>query len=223
MQGNISIVIPAYNEAGSIRETIQALREFPEIKEIIVVDDGSRDHTAQYARQEGATVWQHSRNLGKGAALNTGSALSTGDVIVFLDGDLGSSAREACKLWQPVLAGEADCVIARFPKAKRKGGFGLVKRLAQWGVTRIGGTPVQAVLSGQRAMTRKALEAIFPWPDGFGAEMGATIRLLKQGYRLKEVEVAMEHRETGRDWAGFCHRGRQFGHIMKTLAKEALR
>lgn len=223
MKGHISIIIPAYNESHTIRDTINALHRFPEIKEIIVIDDGSTDNTSDCAGEAGAFIWKHNRNLGKGAALNTGSALATGNVIVFLDGDLGSSAGEAYKLWKPVVAGEADCVIAHFPKASKKGGFGLVKRLAQWGVYHFGGTIISAALSGQRALSRPALEAIFPLSDGYGAEVGATIQLLKKGYRIKEVEVMMTHRETGRDWAGFRHRGKQFGHIVKTLAKEALK
>lgn len=223
MSGNVSIIIPAFNESGTIENTIKALQRFQEVKEIIVVDDGSTDNTFECAGKVGAFVWKHRRNLGKGAALNTGSALATGDVIVFLDGDLGSSAGEAYKLWKPVVAGEADCTIAHFPKANKKGGFGLVKRLAQWGVYYFGGTIISATLSGQRALSRPALEAIFPLPDGYGAEVGATIQLLKKGYRIQEIEVDMTHRETGRDWAGFRHRGRQFGHIIKTLAKEALR
>ncbi|HHY60705.1 MAG TPA: glycosyltransferase family 2 protein [Clostridia bacterium] len=223
MTGNISVVIPAYNESNIIRETIKALQTFAEIREVIVVDDGSTDGTAGQAGEMGVLVWRHRRNLGKGAALNTGAALASGDIIVFLDADLGSSAREAYKLWEPVLAGEADCIIARFPRARQAGGFGLVKKLAQWGVTYLGGAAVPAVLSGQRALTRAALEAIFPLPGGYGAEVGATIRLLRRGYRIKEVEVSMKHRETGRNWAGFYHRGRQFGHILKALAREAWR
>lgn len=223
MSADISIVIPAYNEGERIVDTVTALNPYQEIKEIIVIDDGSTDDTGLLAAQAGAMVWTNKQNLGKGASLNIGAALAGGYIIVFLDGDLGQSAREVSKLWQPILVDGADCVIARFPKPGRKGGFGLVKKLAYWGVQRFGGQPVAAVLSGQRAFNRRGLEAIFPIADGYGAEVAATIQLLKKGLRVVEVEVAMTHRETGRDLKGFLHRGKQFQHILKVLAGEALK
>ncbi|NLL18628.1 MAG: glycosyltransferase family 2 protein [Clostridia bacterium] len=223
MVANISIVLPAYNEGERIVDTITALTSYQEIKEIIVVDDGSTDNTGPLARKAGASLWTNERNLGKGASLNIGASLATGEFVVFLDGDLGGSAREANKLWHPLLADEADCVIARFPKARRKGGLGLVKKLASWGVERYGGQRIAAVLSGQRAFNRRSLEAVFPMAGGYGAEVATTIHLLKKGYRILEVEVAMTHRETGRDLTGFLHRGRQFHHILKVLASEALK
>lgn len=222
MADQVSIVIPAYNEGSTIAATIIAIENLAAVNEIIVVDDGSWDDTAKRAREAGAIVYKCNHNLGKGSALNIGAALAKGQIIVFLDGDLGETAREAVRLWQPILAGEADCVIARFPQSRKKGGFGLVKQIANWGTKYYGGQQIPAVLSGQRAMSRAALEAIFPFASDYGAEVAGTIRLLKRGFRLKEVDVEMTHRETGRDWAGFYHRGRQFQHILKVLAKEAL-
>lgn len=223
MAGQISVVIPAFNESMRISATVEALRGHREIREILVIDDGSTDGTGTLAAAAGAQVWTNTGNLGKGASLNIGAALSTGQVVVFLDADLGETAREAALLWEPILADRADCAIARLPKAKQKGGFGLVKRLAHWGVERYGGKGISAVLSGQRAFNRRALEAVFPLAAGYGAEVAATIRLLQRGFRVVEVDLAMTHRETGRDLKGFLHRGRQFHHILKVLAGEALK
>ncbi|NLC76605.1 MAG: glycosyltransferase family 2 protein [Clostridia bacterium] len=223
MVAPVSVVIPAYNESLLIRETVGALRNFQEILEILVIDDGSTDDTGTVAAAVGAAVWSNHENLGKGASLNIGAALARGKVILFLDADLGETAREAARLWEPILLEQADCAIARFPKARQKSGFGLVKKLAHWGVQHYGGQRIAAVLSGQRAFNRRALEAIFPLAYGYGAEVAATIRLLQKGFRIVEVDLAMSHRETGRDLKGFLHRGRQFHHILRVLAGEALK
>lgn len=223
MAVKVSIVIPAYNEAAFISDTIKAVKSYSSVGEIIVIDDGSTDGTEYVALKAGASVYRNSVNLGKGESLNIGSALTKGKIIVFLDADLGLAAWEAVKLWEIVELNEADCAIARFPKAKKAGGLGLVKALAKWGVHQYGGKNLSAVLSGQRAFSRRALEAIFPLEKGFGAETKASIDLLKKGFRIKEVEVSMTHRETGRNLAGFLHRGKQFKHILKVLANEALR
>lgn len=219
----ISIVIPAYNEEKFIGNTINAVKSYPEVKEIIVIDDGSADSTGDIALEAGALVYKNCINLGKGASLNIGSSLAKEDIIVFLDGDLGLAAWEAVKLWKAVLSGKADCAIAKFPKPETKSGLGLVKGLASWGVRHYGGKNLSTVLSGQRAFTRPALEAIFPFENGFGVEIKSSIDLLKKGFRIKEIDVSMTHRETGRNLAGFLHRGKQFKHILRVLAYEALR
>jgi len=219
----VSIIIPAFNEACYITNTIKAVKFYPEVKEVIVIDDGSLDDTKENAIAAGAIVHSNPYNLGKGASLNIGCSMANGEVIMFLDGDLGFAAWEARKLWEVILRNEADCAIAKFPKSNGAGGFGLTKALAKWGVSYFGGQNLATVLSGQRAFNRVALKAILPLDNGFGAEVKASIDLLKKGLRIKEIDVLMTHRESGRDMAGFLHRGKQFRHILKLLASEALR
>jgi len=218
----VSVVIPAYNEELDIAKTINAVKNFPEVGEIIVIDDGSVDGTKKEAAAVDAYVYSNPYNLGKGASLNIGSIKAKGDVIVFLDGDLGDGAWEAVKLWRAVLQGEADCAIAKFPKSTG-GGFGLTKALAKWGVNYFGGKKLETALSGQRAFSRAALETILPLGEGFGVEVKASIDLLKKGLKIKEIDVSMTHRRTDRNLKGFLHRGKQFGQILKLLASEALR
>src|SRR5690606_14696935 len=143
----ISVIIPAYNEAGPLPATVAALRGLPEVDEIVVVDDGSTDETAAVAEGLGCRVVRLVRNRGKGKALTAGVRAAKGDVLVFLDADLGASAAEARRLLAPLLAGEADMVIGRFPEAQRPGGLGMVKALARAGVRWLGGLAVAAPLS----------------------------------------------------------------------------
>jgi glycosyltransferase involved in cell wall biosynthesis len=209
----ISIVIPAYREAGRVAETVRAVRLAlaGQEHEIVVVDDGSPDNTAAEAEGAGARLIRLPRNRGKGEALRTGLADAGGEILVMADADLGATAGEVTRLIGPILAGEADVTVATFLAVPgHKGGFGLVMRLARWGVRRAGGPEMRAPLSGQRALTRTAWEKIGRLDPGFGAEMGLNLDALRLGLRIVEVPTAMTHRMTGRDWAGFRHRGRQF-------------
>src|SRR5690606_33540787 len=112
----VSVVIPAFNEAERLPTTLAALHGLPGLSEVIVVDDGSTDDTAEAARRAGARVIRLAQNRGKGAALQAGTAAARGDVLLLLDADVGETAGEARKLLEPVLRGEADLVIGAFPR-----------------------------------------------------------------------------------------------------------
>ncbi|MFZ5899599.1 MAG: glycosyltransferase family 2 protein [Bacillota bacterium] len=219
MAMKVSVIIPAYNEEGRIGATVRAVRSIPEVAEVIVVNDGSADATEKEARQAGARVLNMPGNSGKGAALNRGIKAASAEIIVFLDGDLGATAAEARKLIRPILDGEADMTIARFPPPRRRGGFGVVKGLAAGGIYYCTGLKMQSPISGQRALKREVLPYVFPVAGGYGVEVGMTIAAARAGFRILEVPVLMGHRETGRDLKGFIHRGRQFRDIAFTLLK----
>lgn len=213
----ISVVIPAYNEAKNIYQTVMAAGRISGVTEILVVDDASSDQTNQLAADAGAKVITLAQNSGKGAALTEGVQRAQGQILLLLDGDLGDTAVEGGELLQPLLDNTADMTIAKFPKARKKGGFGLVKGLAQKGIKFYTGLEMQAPLSGQRALTRAVANDILPFASGYGVEVTLTIKVFKMGYRIKEVPVKMTHAETGRDIAGFKHRGKQFAHVAKEL------
>lgn len=216
---SVLVLVPAYNEEARIKATIEAIASIADVDTIRVVNDGSTDRTASIARACGVDVLDMGENVGKGEALNRASRAADADIIVFLDGDLGSSAVEAAKIIQPVLKQETDLCIAKFPPPKKKGGFGFVKRLASWGIRQEGFESAEP-LSGQRAMTKQVLQDVLPFHSGYGIELGMTIRALRKGYRIMEVPVNMTHAETGRDIAGFLHRGRQFVDVARVILKE---
>ncbi|ACX52491.1 glycosyl transferase family 2 [Ammonifex degensii KC4] len=215
----VSVIIPAYNEAKRIDQTIRSVKSIPEVTEIIVVDDGSLDATAERAKEAGAQVLRLPRNRGKGAALAAGVEAAKGEILLFLDADLGESAVQARNLLLPVLEGKADMTVAVFPAPRHKGGFGLVRGLARAGVRWLTGQEVKAPLSGQRAIRREALEKLLPFASGFGVEVALTVKALRQGLRVCEVKLDMRHRETGRSLADFWHRGRQFKDVLFTLGR----
>ncbi|MGO0122872.1 glycosyltransferase family 2 protein [Desulfothermobacter acidiphilus] len=215
----VSVIIPAYNEEKRIAATVRAVKVLPEVGEVIVVDDGSRDGTARQAAGAGARVVRLERNRGKGAALAAGLAVAAGEVLLLLDADLEDSARQAGELLLPVLQGRADMTVAVFPATRHKGGWGLVKALARYGVRWLTGREVQAPLSGQRAIRREVLLRLLPFAPGFGVEVALTVKALRQGLRVEEVPVSLRHRLTGRRLSDFWHRGRQFKDVLFTLGR----
>jgi hypothetical protein len=226
---NVVALIPAHDEADRIAPTVVGARSIPGVTRVFVVDDASSDGTGQAALDAGAEVLRLHTNVGKGAALDEGLARVRGDadVLLMLDGDLGASAEQGALLLAPVLAGDADMTVAAFPRPAVKAGFGLVKGLARFGIRALGGPagqafPATAPLSGQRAMTRACWERVTPFAFGYGVEVALTVRALRADLRVVEVETTMEHDATGRDAAGFAHRGRQFLHVARALARLAI-
>ena len=213
----VSVLIPAFNEENRIADTVRSALAVSGVAQVIVVDDGSTDNTAQEALSAGAEVHRVSPNKGKGNALNAGAKLITGNIVVLLDGDLGSSAQEARKLIEPVAAGHADMTVAQITSSKGSGGFGLVKGLARGGVKFLTGKEMNCVLSGQRAMYTAVFQQLLPFSEGFGVEVGMTVKALRGGCSILEVPVSMCHNETGKDLRGFMHRGKQFFHILKVF------
>ncbi len=224
----ISVLIPAFNEAERIVETIHAVRELPYSLEIVVVDDGSTDGTAKKAKEAGADQVKSQPNLGKGAALKTAFRMSRGTTFVLLDADLGETAAEAAKLLKPILEDRADMTVALFPKdpAAKPGGAGRVVRRAREGIFRLTRRTMKAPLSGQRAMKRELIEACGGFESGWGVEVALTVCALKQGFRVEEIPTQMKHRVTGRSLKAVLHRFqqyRQIGRVLKRLEGEARR
>ncbi|QFG70066.1 glycosyltransferase family 2 protein [Ornithinimicrobium pratense] len=216
-------VIPAKDEEARIGITIAALEQIGSVGPVIVVDDGSTDQTAAVAEWTGGVeVVRHNRNRGKAAAMTTGAAraaeLAPGVPVLFVDADLESSAGNLGPVVEPVLIGEADMTIAVLPPQRGPGGgFGIVVRTARDGIRRLTGwTPTQP-LSGQRCLSREALDAALPLASGWGVEVGLTVDVLRAGGRVLEVPCELHHRVTGRDLRSQAHRARQLADVTRAL------
>jgi glycosyltransferase involved in cell wall biosynthesis len=201
-------IVPAYNRADTVGPTVAAVCRLA-VDEVVVVDDGSTDDTADVAGGAGARVVRLPANVGKGGAVAAGlAATPDADVYLLVDADLGASAGATAELLAPVLGGEADMVIAVPPGAGRRGGFGVVRRLAASGIARTTGWRPRAPLSGQRAVRAELLRRLELAPR-FGLETALTIDALRAGARVSEVDLDLDHRHTGRGVSGVVHRGRQ--------------
>ena len=228
------VLIPARDEAGWVGATVRAALG---LGPVVVVDDGSRDDTARVATEAGAAyVVVHRRARGKGAALASGMACLDGgrdvtgvpspsravdaireaEFVLFLDADLGDSAANAGPLVEAVRSGQCDMAIAEPPR-QPGGGHGFVVRLARAGIRRLTGFEAAVPLSGQRCLTREAARAAMPLASRFGVEVGLTIDLLRQGFKIQEVPAELRHRVTGADWRAQLHRARQYRDVWLAL------
>ena len=109
----ISIVIPVYNEEKTVQEMISKVSQIPFEKEILVIDDGSTDKTAEilHSLQEGSLILlRHEQNKGKGSALRTGFSRASGEIIIIQDADLEYNPEDYPALLRPILEGKADVV-----------------------------------------------------------------------------------------------------------------
>jgi glycosyltransferase involved in cell wall biosynthesis len=213
-------LVPARDESDRIAATVHALRELPEIDEVVVVEDGSRDGTAAAAWAAGARVLSSPRRLGKGGALDHAIDRVAGDVYVLVDADLGSTAAHLGPLIGEVIFDRADLAIAVLPA--QGGGFGLVKRTSHLLIRVLCGFDTQEPLSGQRVATARALDLCRPFAPGFGLETAMTIDAVRAGLRVVEVAADLRHRPTGRDLRGFVHRGSQGVGILRAVIPRIL-
>lgn len=210
-------LVPAKDKGGSVADTVAALLSLDAVDEVMVVDDGSTDETAEAALSAGARVLRLPRNVGKGAAVAAGvAATPEADVYLLVDADVGSTAAVTDRLLAPVLEGHADLAVAVLPGAGRRAGFGTVRSLAEAGIRRATGEGARAPLSGQRAIRAELLRSL-PLAERFGLETAMTVDARRAGARMVEVDLPMDHRHTGRSWSGFAHRARQGGDVVRAL------
>jgi hypothetical protein len=196
----LTILVPARDEERVIAQTVATLRRtFPDAG-VIVADDGSRDRTADVAEAAGASVLRLPRR-GKGQALSAAERAAPPGALLLCDADLlGELA--------PLLDGRADLNIAAFAE-REGGGFGLAKRVARSLIEALAGFEAHEPLSGQRALSAAARNACFPVAAGFGCEVRMTIDATRERLSVREVELPLRHRATGRNLRGFVHRGKQ--------------
>jgi glycosyltransferase involved in cell wall biosynthesis len=220
-KGKVLAVVPVYNEADRIIQTIEGLKSIELIDEILVINDGSTDNTREVIEKIGVSTINLTKNHGKGFAMKKAVEDKNYDYVAFVDGDLGYTSTEIEKLIYPVLLDEADFTIAKFPKRSTKtytkGGFGLVKRLAKKGVYFYTKKNIDTSLSGQRVYKKEVMDAMEYIPARYGIEVAMTIQALNKDFTFKEIPVEMTHRYTDRSLRGFKHRGKQFFDILKTL------
>jgi glycosyltransferase involved in cell wall biosynthesis len=204
MNRRVVAVVPAFDEEAAIGAVVAGIREFdPEI-DVVVVDDGSSDGTADAAAAAGATVVRLPFNLGIGAAVQTGFRYALEqdyDVAVRLDGDGQHDPSELPKLLEPLERGEADVVTgSRFrgegtyrPPLGRRLGITWFAKL----VSLLSRQQVTDTTSGFQALNRSAISLFArDYPSDY-PEVEATVLLLKHRLRLTEVQVEMRERETG--------------------------
>lgn len=193
--GLISVVLPARNEAAALPGILTRIRSTVPSAEVIVVDDGSSDATADVARAAGARVISHPVPMGNGAAVKTGARAARGDTIVFLDAD-GQHPPEAIPRLLEVLERGFDMAVgARDRRGQASAGRalanGFYNRFASW----IASYPIGDLTSGFRAVRADRFREFLPLlPNKFSYPTTSTLTFLKMGYPVAYVPVEVAQR-----------------------------
>jgi glycosyltransferase involved in cell wall biosynthesis len=200
----LSVVIPCYNESGTIEEILAAVRgsEVTDL-EIVVVDDGSTDGTREKLRalegQPGLRVIFHDRNQGKGAALRTGFRAATGEVVIVQDADLEYDPTEYPKLLAPIRAGKADVVYgSRFVGGESHRVLYFWHYAANKLLTLFSNMFTNLNLTDMetcyKAFRREVIQKIDLREERFGFEPEVTAKVARMGCRIYEVGISYSGR-----------------------------
>jgi glycosyltransferase involved in cell wall biosynthesis len=205
-RASVSVILPAFNEAENIAETVSKLRQtYPEY-EVLVVDDGSEDETARVAEAEGARVIRNGVNRGYGASLKQGMRKAKGDIVVFMDADGQHDCRDVERLVDGLA--ESDMVVGeRSPEdlvTKRRPGKWLLSAAADFLV----GQHIPDINSGFRALHREVGLNYLPiLPSGFSLTTTLTLAMIKDGRDVKYIPIRISARSGGESQVRYVRDG----------------
>jgi len=196
----LSVVIPVYNEAGTLAEVIRKVLQIPRLLEVVVVDDCSTDGTSEVARSiaesdERVRVTRHQRNAGKTEALKTGFALTTGDIVIVQDADLEYDPTEIPGVIQPILDGHADVVFgSRFlvRRAARVLYFYhyIANKLLTYLSNVLTNLNMTDVETGYKAFRGEIIRNMTIVSSGFGFEVEVVAKIAKLKIAIYEVPIS---------------------------------
>lgn len=197
----ISVVVPVYNEKTTVTEIVRRIRAVPIPKEIILVDDGSTDGTrdvlATFEQGSDLRIILQERNRGKGAALRTGFAQVTGDIVIIQDADLEYDPRQYRRLIQPIVEGVADVVYgSRFLPVGPHRVLYFWHSVANRALTTLSNMFTDLNLTDMetcyKVFRREVIEAVAPTlrEDRFGIEPEITAKIARRRYRVYEVGIS---------------------------------
>ncbi|ADE13794.1 glycosyl transferase family 2 [Nitrosococcus halophilus Nc 4] len=192
----LSIVLPAKNEANSLRKLLPALREIYSDAEILVVNDGSSDETLEVAQAAGAKVVTHAYSMGNGAAVKHGARAATGEIIVFMDADGQHDPGDIPRLLERLFEGFDMVVGARDSTSQaslsRRLGNSFYNRLSSW----VTGHRIEDLTSGFRVVRAKRFrEFLYLLPNGFSYPTTSTMAFFRAGYLVSYVPIHANKRE----------------------------
>ncbi|RKZ37204.1 MAG: glycosyltransferase family 2 protein [Gammaproteobacteria bacterium] len=196
MENNLSVIIPAKNESVGLRKILPALREAYPDAQVLIVDDGSTDDTADYAREQGCDVLSMRYSAGNGAAIKAGLRAAKGEIVVCMDGEGQHDPADIPRLLEKLQQGYDMAVGARdvgsHASLPRRFGNAVYNILAGW----ITGQQILDLTSGFRAVRANHFrEFLSLLPNGFSYPTTVTMAFFRSGYPVAYVPVAARQRE----------------------------
>lgn len=192
---NLSIIIPAKNEAAVIADVVSAVRSIYQSAEIIVVNDGSTDETAMLAIQSGARVVSHPISLGNGAAIKAGARAANGDILVMMDGDGQHKAEDIQSLVSMLDEGYEMAIGARDSGSHADFGRLAANGLYNVFASMISGHRILDLTSGFRAVRADLFKKfLYLLPNGFSYPTTITMAFLRSGFPVTFVPIRAAER-----------------------------
>jgi len=197
-QLKISVIIPSYNEAGTIGTLVSSIRSLYPDADIIVIDDGSSDNTADVANAAGAEVYSHPYNIGNGAAIKTGIRKASGDVLIFMDADGQHNPQDIAELLKYIP--EFDMVVgARSMGDQASLGRAFANKAYNWFASYVAKFPIKDLTSGFRAVKSNIAKSfVYLLPNTYSYPATITLGVLRSGMSVKYVPIKMRKRKAGK-------------------------
>lgn len=213
----VSVVLPAYNEAGTIGQVLEEIRGLPLNLEMIVVDDGSSDSTADVAREYASRVISHPANRGNGAAVRTGIRAATGSVIVLMDADGQHDPRDIILLVEEMA--RYDMVVGARSWNSGTMPRNIANLIYRWFASYITGFRVKDLTSGFRAIRASLAKSMcYLLPNTYSYPTTMTLSVARAGYGIKYVPIVVSRRRAGSSNIAILRDGIRFFVIMAKIA-----
>jgi glycosyltransferase involved in cell wall biosynthesis len=214
----VSVIIPAFNESQTIGGIVAQIKARHPDFEVVVVDDGSADDTADAALQAGAVVYSHPYNIGNGAAVKSGIRAAAGDILVFMDGDGQHDPGQIADML--AYFPDYDMVVgARTGGGQASFGRAFGNTLYNWFATYVTKFKVKDLTSGFRAVKANiARNFIYLLPNTYSYPTTLTLGVLRSGLSLKYIPIRTRRRKTGNSQIKLFQDGVRFFMIITRIA-----
>jgi glycosyltransferase involved in cell wall biosynthesis len=195
MNDQISIILPAKNEASALKSFLPKLRKLYPETEIIVVDDGSSDDTEQLCIINGVTVVRHPYSKGNGASIKTGARVAEGDILIFMDADGQHNPEDIGRLLDQLNQGFDMVIGARSASSQASVGRLCANSFYNWFATLMVGQKVEDLTSGFRVVKAEYFrEFLYLLPNGFSYPTTCTMAFFRSGYSVGYVPIIASRR-----------------------------
>jgi len=194
----VSVIMPACNEAETIGDLVSRIKELYPDFEVVVINDGSSDNTAEVAKNAGAHIYSHPYNIGNGAAIKSGIRVASGDVLVFMDADGQHDPADIAGLLKYMP--DYDMVVgARSVRDQASVGRAIGNKLYNWLASYVAKFQIRDLTSGFRAVKSKiARSLLYLIPNTYSYPTTLTLCILRSGWSLKYIPIKIKRRMTGK-------------------------